>query len=64
LRRDTCSEFDLADGTEFDRSLGSLMVPAFDHDGCHDVVAGFDVGEIVLEEIAALVLPRGDDGNR
>src|SRR3984893_324980 len=25
LRRDTCSEFDLADGTEFDRSFGSLM---------------------------------------
>jgi len=58
LRRNTCSEFDLADGTEFDRSFGSLMRAAFDHDGRHNVVAGSDVGEIVLEEIAPCCFPE------
>src|SRR6476659_4657276 len=51
-RRDTCSEFDLADRPQFDRSHGSLMVAAFDCDRCHDVVAASGVSEIVLEEIA------------
>src|SRR6185312_15675952 len=57
-RRDACGEFDLADRAEFDRSFGSLISAAFDHDGCHNVVAGSSVGEIVLEEIAPWCFPE------
>ena len=58
-RGDAGDKLGLADGPEFGGAALAVHRAAFEEDGCDDVVAGVEVGEQLVEEIAVIAaLPQ------